>query len=141
MNKQTGASLLIAGCCIGAGMLGIPVITGEAGFFPSAIMFFVAWLFMMATGIVLSEVVLSFGNTEVNLISMAEGCLGKAGKYATWILFSLLFYTIMIAYTIAGSVLISEFVSLLFGVQLPFYLSSLCLTILLLIIIARSDAL
>jgi tyrosine-specific transport protein len=43
MNKPGsifGGVLLIAGSCIGAGMLGLPIITGIAGFFPSLLMFF-----------------------------------------------------------------------------------------------------
>ena len=34
-----GGMLLIAGSCIGSGMLGIPIVTGVAGFFPSLLMF------------------------------------------------------------------------------------------------------
>lgn len=50
-----GGILLIAGSCIGAGMLALPVITGIAGFSPSVVMFLLAWLFMTGTGLLLLE--------------------------------------------------------------------------------------
>ena len=37
-----GGILLIAGSCIGAGMLGLPILTGLVGFFPSLILFGIA---------------------------------------------------------------------------------------------------
>lgn len=44
MNEKRGSvlggMLLIAGSCIGAGMLGLPIVTGLSGFFPSLAMFF-----------------------------------------------------------------------------------------------------
>ncbi len=39
-NNLLGGILLIAGCCIGAGMLGLPVLSALAGFTPSLFMFF-----------------------------------------------------------------------------------------------------
>src|SRR5437016_13397564 len=102
-NKSVGAVLLIAGCAIGAGMLGLPVITGAAGFIPSVVLLVLAWAFMATTGVLLGDLVLSFDIPQINLITLAEKCLGNIGKWLTWILFSLLFYAIMVAYIIAGS--------------------------------------
>ena len=33
-----GGMLLITGSCVGAGMLGLPIVTGLVGFFPSLIL-------------------------------------------------------------------------------------------------------
>lgn len=131
MNKTVGATLLIAGCCVGAGMLGIPVVTGPAGFFPSVVFFFLAWLFMAATGFVLAKLVLSFDRTDVNLLSMADATLGRSGKLIAWLLFAFLFYAIMTAYIIAAGVLISGFTGL------PFTLSSIGLVTAMFVVIAR----
>jgi len=35
-----GSILMIAGCCIGAGMLGLPAITLFSGFLPSCMVYF-----------------------------------------------------------------------------------------------------
>jgi tyrosine-specific transport protein len=108
MNKTLGASLLISGCCIGAGMLGIPVVTAEAGFYPSLLFFVIAWAFMTAAGLLLAKLVLSFNKPEIHLLSMADATLGRFGKLAAWMLFAFLFYAIMTAYVIAAGVLISD---------------------------------
>ncbi len=106
-----GGVLLVAGSCIGAGMLALPVITGIAGFAPSMLMFFLAWLFMTMTGFLLLEVNLAVGY-KFSLISLAEKTLGRAGKVLCWILFLFLFYSLSVAYLSAsGSIL-----SALFGI-------------------------
>ena len=46
-GSVAGGILLIAGCCIGAGMLGLPVLSAIAGFEPSVILFFISWIFMV----------------------------------------------------------------------------------------------
>ena len=104
-----GGVLLVAGSCIGAGMLALPVITGIAGFVPSMSMFFLAWLFMTMTGFLLLEVNLAIGY-KFSLISLAEKTLGRVGKTLCWILFLFLFYSLSVAYLSAsGSILHSLF--------------------------------
>ncbi len=114
MNRTLGASLLIAGCCIGAGMLGIPVVTAQAGFYPSLLFFVFAWFFMMQAGFLLTKLVLSFKKPEIHLLTMAEETLGRFGKLLSWLLFTFLFYAIMTAYIIATSVIIMGFTGVSF---------------------------
>ncbi len=123
-----GSSLLIAGCCIGAGMLGLPVLSAYAGFIPSAVFFFLVWLFMMTTGLLLLEVNLWFKDEDVSIISMAGRTLGRGGRIAGWILFCYLFYSVMVAY-IAGSGSLLAGVADDFGLILPRWLGSVIFTI------------
>ena len=74
-----GGILLVAGCCIGAGMLGLPVLSAEAGFKPSIFIFIICWLYMVTTGLLLLEVNLWFGK-EINIVTMSEKTLGPIGK-------------------------------------------------------------
>src|SRR5690606_22103764 len=94
----TGSVLLISGCCIGAGMLGLPADAAETGFFLSGVMFTLCWAFMFATGLLLAEVNLGCAK-EQNLMSMAEKTLGKRVKIAVAVLFCFLFYSLMVAYS------------------------------------------
>lgn len=59
MSHKTGSllggTLLITGSCVGAGMLGLPILTGLSGFAPSLVMFVLVWLFMTITGLLLVE--------------------------------------------------------------------------------------
>lgn len=115
-----GGTLLIAGSCIGAGMLGLPILTGFAGFYPSLLMFFAAWLFMTTTGLMLVEVNGWFAG-PVHLTTMVEKTLGVVGKILTLLLFLFLFYALLIAYVAASG----QHLSNLFGKNLPVWVGSL----------------
>jgi len=104
-----GGTLLVAGCCIGAGMLGLPVLSGQAGFSPSIVMFILCWLFMVCTGLLLLEVNLWYGE-EISIITMATRTLGRSGKFVSWFVFLFLFYSLMVAYIAASGSLITDFI-------------------------------
>ncbi|OJU81823.1 MAG: tyrosine transporter [Chlamydia sp. 32-24] len=96
-----GAILLVAGCSIGAGILGLPVLSASAGLKPTILMFFFSWALMLVTSLLLLEVNLGF-TKEVSIVSMAEETLGTIGKAVSWFVFLFLFYSLMVAF-IAGS--------------------------------------
>jgi tyrosine-specific transport protein len=104
-----GGVLLIAGCCIGAGMLGLPVLSALAGFVPSVFTFLICWLFMVTTGLLLLEVN-SWFSEEVSIVTMAEKTLGPIGKAVSWLVFLFLFYSIMVAYVAASGSLVTDFI-------------------------------
>lgn len=85
-----GGTLLITGSCIGAGMLGLPILTGIAGFIPTLAMFFIAWIFMTSTALLLVEASTWF-HTPVNFLTMTQKSLGKYGKSISWLLYLFLF--------------------------------------------------
>jgi tyrosine-specific transport protein len=124
-----GAVLLVTGCCIGAGMLGLPVLSAIAGFEPSVIMFFISWLFMVSTGLLLLEVNLWF-TLEVSLISMAERTLGRCGKIIGWVGFLFLFYALMVAYISGIGALISDFYCELTGIKIAPWIGSVAASLL-----------
>ena len=78
-------------------MLGLPILTGIAGFFPSFIMFVIAWLFMTTTALLMVEV-LGWFKKPVNMISMVGHTLGPVGKLLCWVLYLFLFYAILVGY-------------------------------------------
>ena len=49
-SRILSGSLLVAGSAIGAGMLGIPLVTSNAGFFPAALASIFVAIFMLITG-------------------------------------------------------------------------------------------
>jgi len=103
-----GAILLVAGSCIGAGMLGLPVLSALAGFKPSILMFILCWLFMLSTGLLLLEVNLWFKD-ETNLTTLVERTLGNFGKNVAGFVFLFLFYCLMVAYSSASGELFADF--------------------------------
>ncbi|MCH9628124.1 MAG: Tyrosine-specific transport protein [Chlamydiales bacterium] len=123
-----GGVLLIAGSCIGAGMLALPVITGMGGFGPSVVMFLIIWLFMTSTGLLLLETNLALGH-HLSLISIAERTLGKWGKLSCWVLFLFLFYSLSIAYISASGSILQSINADLFGFEFPVWGGSLFFTL------------
>ncbi|QVL57828.1 MAG: tyrosine transporter [Simkaniaceae bacterium] len=119
-----GGTLLITGSCIGAGMLGLPILTGIPGFFPSSVMFFIAWLFMLTTAILMVEI-MGWFNKPVNLISMVEHTLGPIGKILCWFLYLFLFYALLVAYMSASGNHVSLFIENTFRLPLPNWAGSL----------------
>lgn len=96
-----GGMLLIAGSCIGAGMLALPIITGLGGFLFSIMMALICWAFMTFTGLLVLEIN-SWFTHRVNIVSMAGKSFGFVGRAISWVLYLFLFYSLMVAY-ISGS--------------------------------------
>lgn len=117
-NGILGGVLMIAGCCIGAGMLGMPVVSALAGYIPSTIAMMLCCFFMAATGLLILEATLYFTH-EAGLISIAGYALGKFGRIATGALFLMVFYCLMVAYTAASGELVSDMLSGLFQREVP----------------------
>jgi tyrosine-specific transport protein len=131
-----GGILLIAGCCIGAGMLGLPVLSAMAGFTPSIVMFFLCWLFMVVTGLLLLEVNLWFGE-DISIVTMASRTLGPVGKAVSWFVFLFLFYSLMVAYVAASGSLVTDFIQQLTSFSWPSWVGSLLFTLLFGVLIYR----
>ncbi|WP_348663043.1 aromatic amino acid transport family protein [Chlamydia vaughanii] len=102
-SKILGGSLIIAGTAIGAGVLAVPVLTAYAGFLPTTLLYILSWLFSMASGLCLLEVMTWFKEKQqVNMLSMAQYTLGDIGKIFMWLVYLFLFYSLLIAYFCEG---------------------------------------
>lgn len=118
ISQVLRASLLIAGTAIGAGMLGIPLVTYEAGIFPATMITCAVWLFMLATGLLLLEVTLWMEDGS-NILSMSKKFLGYKGRALAGCIYLFLYYSLMVAYFSAGTPLLSSFLEGAFGIYLP----------------------
>ncbi|MDF2549754.1 MAG: tyrP 3 [Chlamydiales bacterium] len=108
LTRVLSAALLVAGTCVGGGMLALPVFTAIAGFWPSIFILFLCWVAMSATGLMLVEVSLSF-EQEVHLTSMSRALLGRYGVYVSWAMYLFISYASLVAYTAGGGALCKEF--------------------------------
>jgi len=113
-----GATLLVAGTCIGGGMLALPVATGAAGFIPSLLMMLIGWAFMTTTALFLAEVNLWMPK-GAHIITMASRFLGPLGKAIAWVLYLFISYASLVAYTTGGGELFASGVARLFGIDIP----------------------
>lgn len=112
-----GATMLVAGTCIGGGMLALPVVTGEAGFFPSLLMICLGWGFMTLTALYLAEVNLWMGK-GAHIITMASRFLGPFGRVVAWLLYLFMGYATLVAYTAGGSELFQKALAQLFHLDI-----------------------
>lgn len=123
-NKSIGGILLIAGTCIGAGMLALPLTSAPSGFLYSILLLAVCWFFMYVTGLYVLEVTLSVQGTP-SFISMAKATLGKWGEVITWLGFLLLLYSLLAAYVTATGDLVNEISQIIFNKTFPQWLGIL----------------
>lgn len=117
LKKVISGTSLIAGTTIGAGMLGIPLVTSEAGFFPAFCSTVVVWAFMVLTGLLYVEVALSLPK-GANIFSMAGRYLGMQGKIAAGGMFLFLYYCLLIAYIAGGAPLLGFIFKTGLGIEL-----------------------
>ncbi len=110
-KRIVSGSLLIAGTTIGAGMLGIPLITGQAGLKAALAMTASVWLYMLCTGLLFLEVMLWMPEGS-NILSMAARFLGRRGQWLAGGMFVFLYYCLMVAYFAAGAPLLGELLHL-----------------------------
>lgn len=127
--RVLGGMLLVAGSCIGAGMLAMPILTGLAGYVPALIVSFLAWAFMTFTALILLEINSGF-HKQVNIVSMAEKSLGNLGKISAWVLYLFLFYALLVGYVSISGSIVSSFIQSWFGLEIPLSASSLFFSLL-----------
>ncbi len=124
-----GGILLIAGSCIGVGMLGLPILTGLAGFFPTLLMSFLAFAFMTTTALYLIEVG-SWFSEEANLSTQIQKTLGPFWKSFSWMLYLFLFYSLLVAYISLSGIHLNSIFSQFFNFSIPSWFGSLAFVLL-----------
>lgn len=115
-RKILSGSLLVAGTTVGAGMLGIPLLTAQAGFWPAVVVTIVAWFLLLLTGILYLEAAL-WMPLGSNLLSMSYRFLGKGGRILAGAMFLFLYYCLLVAYYAAGAPMLGMGLENLLGVS------------------------
>ena len=105
--RMISGTFLIAGTMIGAGMLGIPLVTGASRFLPGILITILVWFFMYCTGLLFLEVTLWMKDGS-NVLSMSQRFFGKWGRWLSGGMFVFLYYCLMVAYFAAGSPLLGD---------------------------------
>lgn len=114
------AVLLIAGTTVGGGMLGLPIETAVAGFWPSLAVLFISCLFMMLTGLLLVEVSL-WMEEGAHMMTMASRLLGKPGRILSILLYLFMAYASLVAYIAGGSAIVGNAVYLVTNISWSYW--------------------
>lgn len=110
------AMLLVAGTCIGGGMLALPVATGSLGFFPSLVMMAVCWLAMTLTGLLLVEATL-WMKEGAHIVSISRSLLGRGGEVFSVLVYLFICYASLVAYASGGGSLLASVAERLSGLE------------------------
>ena len=127
-NRFLGATLIVAGTTIGAGMLALPMTSATAGFTNSTFLLIGMWAFMCFTALITLEINLYFGR-GISIAILAEKVFGKYGKWIASASLLLLFYALMAAYITGGSSFLKAGIESYIGSSVPFFLMALAFTI------------
>lgn len=111
------AMFLVAGTCIGGGMLALPVATGFSGYIPSFLIMAISWLMMTITALLLMEACL-WMEEGVHVITLTSRLLGNGAKWVAWVLFLFISYASLVAYGAAGGLQISSSFNYIFDTVL-----------------------
>lgn len=103
-------------------MLGLPVITGPSGFFPSLVALLVVWVAMTVSALLLLEVSL-WMKEGAHVITMSGTLLGKKGRAMAWLLYLFICYASIISYTAGGGLQVTEAFHVLLAISLPKFLA------------------
>ncbi len=106
-SRVLGATFLVAGTCVGGGMLALPVATATSGFFPSFAIMVICWLFMMVTGLLLVEANL-WMEEGAHVMTMASRLLGLPGRCLSFCLYLFMAYASLVAYTAGGGLIFAN---------------------------------
>lgn len=108
--RLIGAILLVASIAIGAGMLALPIATGMAGFWPSLLVLFVSFLYMLYCLFLVLEANL-VAPSGSHLIGMIKRTLGPWWQALAWLCYLLLLYSVVAAYITGGGGLLAHMVT------------------------------
>ncbi len=78
-KKTFGATMLVTGCCIGAGMIGLPILSSLTGFLPSVVAMIFCYIFTTFTAFCSLKSTLWFDG-RINLPTIVEFALGRIEK-------------------------------------------------------------
>ncbi len=132
--RVISGSFIVAGTAIGAGMLGIPFVTANAGFSGACLVTIAVWLFMVITGLLFMEITLQMPRGS-NILSITKYYLGSRASFFAGVMFLFLYYCFMTAYFAGSAPLFQSIISQCFGLQISPPVATLIFSILFSLII------
>lgn len=105
-GSVVGATSLVAGTMIGAGILALPTATAPAGFLPSTAAMAVGWFYMTISGLLIAELCLNrlgmTGKPGSGMLELYDDALGPRWSKVGSITYFFLHYTLLVAYIAQG---------------------------------------
>ena len=123
--KTKGAIMLVAGTCIGSGMIALPMVLAKVGLIPSLLLMLVIWFFMYYTSLI---------NLELNLQAdqgLTLGELGRrfSGRTAEWVgslSLQILSYSLLTVFIYGGSSIMQQLLQSKLSIDAEFNATATC---------------
>jgi len=128
MNKKFGGILLVAGTCIGSGMIALPMVLAKLGLIPSLLLMLATWFVMYYTSLINLELNLQ-ANQGLSLAQLGRYFSGKTAEIVGLVSLKLLSYSLLAVFIYGGSSIIKEFLSTQLGKEFSFYQVAYCYTL------------
>jgi len=123
--------MILIGTIVGAGMLGLPMVSSGSGFIWSLILMIIVWILSTLTGLLVIEVNLVMPVNACSYSAMAKYTLGNFGKIITWVSYLFLLYACLTAYMIGASGFVSKTLGQIFHIDIASWISAIIFTIVL----------
>jgi tyrosine-specific transport protein len=107
MYKQIGAILLVAGTCIGSGMIALPMVLAKLGLIPSLLLMVSIWFVMYYTSLINLELNLQAGH-GFSLGALGRFFSGKTAELIGTISLKILSYSLLAVFIYGGSSIFRE---------------------------------
>lgn len=119
MNKKNGAILLVAGTCIGSGMIALPMVLAKLGLIPSILLMLVIWFVMYYTSLINLELNLQV-NQGLPLGELGRRFSGKTAEMVGTISLKLLSYSLLAVFIYGGSSVFQELIASKMSIRYSF---------------------
>lgn len=110
MHKKIGAVLLVAGTCIGSGMIALPMVLAKLGLIPSILLMLLIWFIMYYTSLINLELNLQAGR-GLSLGALGRHFSGRTADLIGVISLKLLSYSLLAVFIYGGSSVLQELMS------------------------------
>lgn len=110
MYKQIGAILLVAGTCIGSGMIALPMVLAKLGLVPSILLMGMIWFIMYYTSLVNLELNSQAGQ-GLSLGALGRLFSGRTAELIGTISLKLLSYSLLAVFIYGGSSILKELIA------------------------------
>ncbi len=119
MYKQIGAILLVAGTCIGSGMIALPMVLAKLGLILSTLLMVAIWFIMYYTSLINLELNLQAGQ-GLSLGALGRRFSGRTAEAIGIISLKLLSYSLLAVFIYGGSSILQELIASKMGVEYSF---------------------
>lgn len=128
MYKQIGAILLVAGTCIGSGMIALPMVLAKLGIIPSILLMIIIWFIMYYSSLINLELNLQVGQ-GLSLGALGRYFSGKNAELIGTISLKLLSYSLLAVFIYGGSSILKELILSKMGIDYSFNHIATCCTL------------